>query len=92
MPARAARSEFAGRSLSRSGIVVTSTDPDRLKVGVIPDADLHGWVLRAEGTHVSRADGVRLSRVPTLDWSLLEFGDAPGPETRHLAHADSVAR
>lgn len=62
--------------LSRSGMVVTSTDPDRLKVGVTPDAELHGWVLHAEGTHVSRADGMRLSRVPTLDWSLLELGAA----------------
>ena len=36
--------------LSRSGMVVTSTDPNRLKVGVTPDAELHGWVLHAGDT------------------------------------------
>ncbi len=59
--------------ISRAGIVVTSTDRNRLEVGAALQDELGGWVRSTQAAHAVGPDKVKLSRVPTLDWALLEL-------------------
>lgn len=63
--------------VSQAGVVVTSTDTARLGVGSpLPD-ELAAWFRSAPGMHSVHPDGATLSRLATLEWSLLTLG----PET-----------
>jgi methyl-accepting chemotaxis protein-like sensor len=59
--------------ISREGIVVASTDRDCLEVGADLPGKLGEWVRSISEAHAVDPDGVKLSRVPTLDWALLEL-------------------
>jgi methyl-accepting chemotaxis protein len=68
----------AAALISRAGVVVTSNDVGRMPVGATLAPELCGWVAAVEESHATGPDGARLSRLPTLDWLLLELGSTDG--------------
>jgi methyl-accepting chemotaxis protein len=63
----------AAALITRSGVIVTSTDPRALEVGSSLDGELGDWARSADGPHAGGPSDAKLSRVPTLDWALLEL-------------------
>jgi hypothetical protein len=62
--------------LSEAGIVVTSTHGKQMPVGEPLAGPLGAWARTATGTHSSGPDGATITRLATLDWSLLTLGEA----------------
>lgn len=73
--------------ISRAGVVVTSTDTRVMPVGAGLGGELADWITSVAQPHATGPGGATLSRVPTLDWSLLELGE-PLARPRAMILAD----
>ena len=85
-PLRALRRPAA--LISRAGVIVTSTDANTMPVGATVSDELRGWIAGADEAHALGPGGAKLSRLPTLDWSLLE----PGTTLTSVEPAESSAK
>ena len=75
--------------VSQHGVIVTSTDPQTLAVGVGLPVEFEPWFRTNAEMHSTHPRGATLSRLATLDWSLLtlrppltEARDEPNPDVR----------
>ncbi len=72
--------------VSEDGVIVTSTDSTALEVGAKLPEELRAWFSTTDEMHSSGPGGAALSRLATLDWSLLALypaADAQQGPARH---------